>query len=142
MTDTGFINFPFHQPHISFVNNGKTYCYLIAIDVEDQLPSLNFNIESTSYIDDVTPKKVTDTSTMSLTDAINAMKVAEPLIMDMNIVSAILIGSTDHIFNRRSDVNPWNCSFSDLTSSGKDLYYSMKKLHYDKEIKIITITKI
>jgi hypothetical protein len=142
MTDSGFINFPFHQPHILSINNGITYCYLISIDVGDNLPSLNFNIDSTSYTDDVTPKKITDTSKMSLSDAISAMKNVEPLMMDLNIVSAILIGSTDHIFNKKSDINPWNCSFSDLTTSGKDLYYSIKKLHYDKEIKIITITKI
>lgn len=144
MTDTGFINFPFNKPHISYNENGKTYCYIVSLDVKDDksLPFLDLNIDLSSYTDDISPKKSIDTGKMSLTDAIEAIKSLDPIDIDLNIISAVLVGSTDHIFSKSFDIEPWSCSFTDLTTSGRDLYYSLKKLHYDKEIKIITITKI
>jgi len=36
----------------------------------------------------------------------------------------------------------WKATYRDLTEEGKKLYYSMKKLHNNKEVRILTFNNI
>ena len=40
------------------------------------------------------------------------------------------------------DGNDWICTFRDLTNEGQKLYYSIKKLHNNKEVRILTFNNI
>lgn len=147
MIDVGFVNFPVNQPHIEEITNGFTYCYIVAIDPAldyEMLPNnsfVNIDFEVKSINDDVTPKKKTDISKMTTEEIINKLKNDDYSKIQNKFVSCVLLGSYDSIFQVKGDIINWNCTFGDLTHEGKKLYYSLKKLHYDKEIKILTLNK-
>jgi hypothetical protein len=144
MIDTGFVNFPFNQPHISIVENGKTFCYLVALDVEydKETSFVNIDFPTLVAIDDISPKDQYKLEDKNIDEIVDMFKSQEKMKLDDKLVSAILIGSIEMIFNQRNSPNPWSCTFGSLTNEGKKLYYSLKKLHYDKEIKILTLTRI
>ena len=57
------------------------------------------------------------------------------------MTSSICIGWSDFIYDYR-DGNNWFATFKDLTHEGKKLYYSIKKLHNNKEVRILTFNNI
>jgi hypothetical protein len=144
MIDTGFVNFPFNQPHLVEIPNGFTYCYIVAIDTQrpfNQQSFIKLNFEIKSINDDITPKKKTDTSRMTAEEIIEILTKTDYSKIENKFVSCVLLGSYDSIFQVKGDIINWNCTFGDLTQEGKKLYYSLKKLHYDKEVKILTLNK-
>lgn len=142
MIDTGFVNFPFNQQHIYMMPSGKTFCYIVSIDIESKETSfIDLDFEIKSNDDDVSPKRITDLNKMTIKDVIETLKNEKSNQIELNFVSAVLIGSFNASFQMRNDTKGWNCTFGDLTPEGRKLYYSLKKLHYDKEVKIFTLVK-
>ena len=62
--------------------------------------------------------------------------------MSIPITSCVLVGWADFTYEVKDELGFWFASFRDLTNEGKKLYYSFKKLHYDKEIRILTFNNI
>ena len=57
------------------------------------------------------------------------------------MTSAICIGWNENSYEFK-DGTQWVCSFRDLTHEGQKLYYSIKKLHNNKEVRILTFNNI
>ncbi len=51
-------------------------------------------------------------------------------------LSSILLGKSD--FNYMNDDENWFCTYSDLNEDGKNLYFLIKKLYNNKEVRILT----
>ena len=58
------------------------------------------------------------------------------------LTTCICMGWSDYTFDVKDDLGFWNASFRDLTNEGRKLYYSIKKLHNNKEVRILTFNNI
>jgi hypothetical protein len=143
---TGFVNYPTpYSKNIKRLDTGKTYVYLVAIDFEsDAFSKLKINPGGNYVGDDVSPKRHIDTSKISIEEVIQIMKTEENFEINIkdNFVSSILLGWSNYSYQINNDIQPWICSFKELTNEGRKLYYSFKKLHYDKEVRLITFNNI
>lgn len=141
---TGFVHFP--NPinrEIKMLETGKTYVYLVAIDYDsNEFSQLILKHVGNYAGDDVSPKKNLDTSKMSINEIIDKMKSESVLEINKYFVSSVLLGWSMFSYQPKDNITPWYCSFRDLTSEGKRLYYSFKKLHYDKDIRLLTFNNI
>jgi len=59
-----------------------------------------------------------------------------------NLLSSVLIGWSNLNYTYKNDMSSWICSFRDLTNEGRRLYYSIRKLHNESEIRLLTFNKI
>lgn len=142
--NSGFINFP--ENIVS--GNGKTLIYLVAFapNISDEISNVNLSIKSDFVSDDMIHRP-----------SINSSKAFDDMIMDqiinnkydkfyfpseddggnkvsISLVSCICIGWSNFIYSN----GDWVATFRDLTYEGTILYYSMKKLHNNKEVRILT----
>jgi hypothetical protein len=143
---TGFVNFPNpFSRNIKRTDSGKTFVYLVAIDFEtEKFSKITLKTEGDFVGDDVTPKRHVDTSQLSVNQVVNLMKGEDnfEINVDKPFVSSVLLGWSNFTYHVNNDIQPWVCSFRELTEEGRKLYYSFKKLNYDKEIRILTFNKI
>jgi hypothetical protein len=146
--NTGFVNFPNpYSRNIKQLQTGKTLIYLVAFDpVSKNLSKISLNSQGEFVGDDITPRAHIDTSTLSSFDVIEILKSQnspdESKILEIPFVSCLLLGWSNFTWAINNDITPWICSFRELTEEGKKLYYSFKKLNYDKDIRILTFNKI
>jgi hypothetical protein len=56
--------------------------------------------------------------------------------------TAICLGWSDYSYEIKDNIGNWTASFRDLTYEGRKLYYSIKKLHNNKEVRILTFNNI
>ena len=63
-------------------------------------------------------------------------------LMSIPLTTCICMGWSDYTFDVKDDLGFWNVSFRDLTNEGRKLYYSIKKLHNNKEVRILTFNNI
>ena len=61
---------------------------------------------------------------------------------NFKISSYILLGWSKYSYIYNDRIEPWVCSFKNLTTEGRKLYYSIKKLHNNSELRILTFNKI
>ena len=143
---TGFVNFPNpYSKNIKQVDNGKTFIYLVAIDFNsNEFSKQTLDIEGNYCGDDVTPKNVVNTLQLPINDIIDKMKSdkSEEININKSMVSSMLLGWSRFSYQYNSEIQPWVCTFRELTNEGKKLYYSFKKLNYDKEVRILTFNNI
>lgn len=143
---TGFVNFPNpYSKNIKSLDTGKTFVYLVAIDFEnDNFSNVIVDTQGDYMGDDVSPKKHVDTSKLSVNEVVRMMKFDNNFEIDpkRKFISTILLGWSNFNYQLNNDIQPWLCSFRELTEEGRKLYYSFRKLNYDKEIRILTFTKI
>lgn len=144
---TGFVNFPSSPVHYNRLEIGKTYVYLVAIDFNSkEFSNLNLDLKGDFNGDDITPKKSINTDKMSIDQLVKSIKEDNPIEFDIEdnkiLTSSVLIGWSSFSYKLKNDINPWVCSFRELTNEGKKLYYSLKKLHYDKDIRLLTFNNI
>lgn len=143
---TGFVNFPNpYSKNIKQVDNGKTFIYLVAIDFNsNEFSKQTLDIEGNYCGDDVTPKNVVNTLQLPINDIIDKMKSdkIEEININKLMVSSMLLGWSRFSYQYNSEIQPWVCTFRELTNEGKKLYYSFKKLNYDKEVRILTFNNI
>jgi len=143
---TGFVNFPnSHAKNIKAVETGKTQIYLVAIDFEsEEFSKLALKINGEYIGDDVSPKKHLDTSKIPINELIGIINsdIKSDINLNKPFISSVLIGWSKFSYQVRDDIHPWYCSFRELTNEGKRLYYSFKKLHNDKEVRLLTFNNI
>jgi hypothetical protein len=63
-------------------------------------------------------------------------------VLSIPMTTAICVGWSDCSYELRNEIGFWNATFDDLTNEGKKLYYSIRKLHNNKEIRILTFNNI
>jgi hypothetical protein len=63
-------------------------------------------------------------------------------LLSIPMTTCICMGWSEFTFDIKDDLGFWNASFRDLTNEGRKLYYSIKKLHNNKEVRILTFNNI
>lgn len=145
---TGFVNFPhFSAKSIKPVDCGSTHIYMVAFNAD-----LN-HIQSLPLIgnfcgDDVTPKQNLYTNSKSIEAIINELtnnidiqsffKNDKPF----PVISSIFLGWSKYSYEYTDRLENWCCTFRELTNEGRKLYYSLKKLHNESEIRLFTFNNI
>ncbi len=144
---TGFVRFPSEDRRdIKISNSAQTLIYLVAIDVEKRMSHLNLNPGGIFLGDDITYQSPKIPNGLDIENIIKSLKFENPQITKekkpINLISCILIGWSNLNYTNKNDTHPWICSFRDLTNEGRRLYYSIRKLHNESEIRLITFNKI
>ena len=147
---TGFVNFPhLSTKSIKPVDSGLTHVYLISFDDNYEQMSQSINQIGNFCGDDVSPKQYNPFKN-SLEETIENLKNTKVISKEFyfgdsgqfNVISSILIGWSKYSYEYIDRVDPWCCTFRDLSQEGRKMYYSMKKLHNDSEIRILTFNNI
>lgn len=160
--NNGFVNFPIdNRLHIK-LDTGKTLVYLVAFDNQD-ISNKPYILSNTRILlpgdfvsDDITQRHriKSDKNQLTIDDLIKNQiknneydKIYFPNLDDekpisIPITSAICLGWNENSFELRENNSPWVANFRDLTHEGKKLYYSIKKLHNNKEVRILTFSNI
>jgi hypothetical protein len=157
--NSGFVHFPIPGKIIDRIDGVKTFIYLVAFDPIDMsnvaytLSNLKLNLQGTLVSDDISVRKrhfqqgatldemvenqleINDFETRYFPNQIEETQQSIPL------TSAICIGWNENSFEFK-DGSQWVCTFRDLTHEGQKLYYSIKKLHNNKEVRILTFNNI
>jgi hypothetical protein len=60
----------------------------------------------------------------------------------IKLISSICIGWDNKTYEHKKEGKFWIATFRDLTNEGRRLYYSIKKLHNNKEVRILTFNQI
>ena len=160
--NTGFINFPVqNSAEIATIDSGKTLVYIVCFDVFrknkiSKMDNLNLFQPGIFVSDDVISRPTIENNIKSLDGLINSHKAQDNYDsmyfpnfdaeefwkkqMSINLVSAICVGWSNSTYELRNDIRFWNATFKDLTHEGRSLYYNIKKLHNNKEIRILTFS--
>jgi hypothetical protein len=156
--NSGFVHFPIAGKIIDRLDGVKTFIYLVAFDPVDMsnmayiLSNLKLNLQGTLVSDDVSVRKrnfqpnsldemveeqleINDFEKRYFPNQVDEVQQSIPL------TSAICIGWNENSFEFK-DGTQWVCTFRDLTHEGQKLYYSIKKLHNNKEVRILTFNNI
>jgi hypothetical protein len=123
--NNGFINFP-NAGRIFDRKDSKTLVYIVAFDAN--YLNKKYILSNVSLL--MRPKYVIDDVTG---------RVFDLSLESIPMVSSVCVGWNDHSFSLREKGSPWYATFRDLTNEGRKLYYSIKKLHNNKEVRILTI---
>jgi len=151
----GFVKFPKRGAGIMKIDAGKTIVYLAAFDSEDArggrycLSNIKMEMPGTFVSDDVTRRPaILEASDIDALlemhqkedeyDSMYFPGISGSSLLSIPLTSAICIGWSRFSYELSSDIGRWNAGFEDLTSEGKRLYYSMRKLHNNKELRILT----
>lgn len=140
----GFVNFPISED-INKKNIGKTLVYIIAYDIEDlsdnpyELSNVKLKKPGDIICDDISnkPSKISIDELIEEEGNIYFSDNEESI----NLSSCICVGWSEFIYDIK-DMGFWSASFKDLTTEGKRLYYSIKKLHNNKEVRILTFINL
>ena len=159
--NSGFVNFPHPSDRtITGKNIGKTLIYLVAFEPKRKnngLSNVNINMPGVFLSDDVISRP--DINIESSIDSIVIdqkindqydefyfpnINSEEDLKNDISIdiITCICIGWSNLTYEFSNRNKLWNASYRDLTNEGSRLYYSIKKLHNSKEIRILTFNSI
>jgi hypothetical protein len=162
----GFVRFPNTNRQIVKLDCGKSMVYIIAFDVKDamgqkyELSNLQLEMPGTFVSDDVNRRPVIAKQfTIDDIDELIDQQVKDdeydslyfPNLIGQNVMTKILsiplttsicVGWSDFSYETKNDIGFWNATFDDLTNEGKKLYYSIRKLHNNKEIRILTFNNI
>jgi hypothetical protein len=130
--NTGFVIFPTKGSSKYIRTTGKTIIYLVAFDIEDInggkycLSNINLEYLSNNVIDDISKSN----NGIYFRDGIS-----------IPLTSSVCIG-----WSRNSylpvDETDYYVTFDNLTNEGKKLYYSFRKLHNNKELRILTFNNV
>ena len=162
--NSGFVHFPVSGKMINRLETGKTFVYLVAFDAEDmsnsayELSNLRLIQPGTFISDDISMRARPKVSAKSIDELIkNKLKDDEydnlyfpnsgneddfKKMMSIPMTTCICMGWSEYTFELKEDLGFWNASFRDLTNEGRKLYYSIKKLHNNKEVRILTFNNI
>lgn len=149
--NSGFVNFPLPNKMIDSTD-GKTFVYLVAFDSEDvsnkayELSNLRLIRPGSVVLDDISMRnetKINETRNKYLEyESIyfpNSDNNDEFMsLISMPMTTCICIGWSEYIYELKENRVTWCASFRDLTNEGRKLYYSIKKLHNNKEVRLLT----
>lgn len=148
--NSGFVHFPLPSKMINRLETGKTFVYLVAFDSEDvsnnayELSNLRLITPGTFIADDISMRTRSknndeqDNLYFPNSDSKDEFK----RLMSIPMTTCICMGWSEYTFDIKEDLGLWNASFRDLTNEGRKLYYSIKKLHNNKEVRILTFSNI
>ncbi len=161
--NSGFVHFPTSSKIFTRLDTGKTLVYISIFDISDlsnkpyQLSNIHLFMPGSFVSDDVIQRPIVK-SQMTIDDLIEDQisndqydKIYFPnfsgkeemrKIMSIPMTSCICVGWSDFTFELKEDIGFWNATFRDLSNEGRKLYYSMKKLHNTKEVRILTFNNI
>lgn len=129
--NSGFILFPTMRSGFKRTD-GKTLVYLVAYtDTNNYLLSNNNLSVPSKYVTDDVSGKTIKNITKIISSKVNS---------GINLVSSICIGWYDSCILLDNN-NYWYANFKDLTMEGRKLYYCIKKLHNNKEVRILTFNE-
>ena len=157
--NTGFVHFPIPGKIIDRIDRVKTFVYLVAFDPIDMsnmayiLSNLKLNLRGSLVSDDISVRKRNFQPGITLDEMVEEQleinnfesryfsnKLGE-IQQSVPLTSAICIGWNENSYEFK-DGTQWVCTFRDLTHEGQKLYYSIKKLHNNKEVRILTFNNI
>jgi hypothetical protein len=130
--NNGFVNFP---PMSIFDRKvGKTLVYIVAFDTTDIsskyiLSNINLNVKGKFITDDLSGRY------LNLDEEEGGYY---PRDKSIYLTSCICVGWCENTYINREDKSQWYATFRDLSGEGRKLYYSIKKLHNNKEVRILT----
>jgi uncharacterized protein YeeX (DUF496 family) len=147
---TGFVNFPHHTARsVKTVDCGATSIYLIAFSESVNQMSQELKLVGNFAGDDVMPRSYPRLTTSiednikNLTSIYNSQKDFYFSNQErFGIISQVLIGWSKYSYEYTDRIDPWICTFRELSNEGRKLYYSLKKLHNDAEIRLLTFNNI
>ena len=162
--NSGFVHFPPTGKMVTRMETGKTFIYIVAFDSVDMsnsaylLSNLRLLMPGSFVSDDINMRQSSKEFKISIDELIKGtLKDNEydnlyfpnynseynlKKLMSMPITSAICVGWSDYSYEIRDNIGNWTASFRDLTNEGRKLYYSIKKLHNNKEVRILTFNNI
>lgn len=161
----GFVNFPVDNPFISKLDTGKTLVYIVAFDISDltnkpyYFSNIHLVMPGTFVSDDINKRpKFKETQKISIDDLIEDQikndkydsiyfpnfsgKASLNKILSIPMISCICIGWSEYTYELKNSIGFWNATFRDLTNEGRRMYYGLKKLHNNKEIRILTFNNV
>lgn len=152
--NNGFVYFPNMGNMIKATNDGKTLIYLVSFDAKYGDKDLsNIIIKSPGLFvsdDVVTKSKINNDDSIPV--LIEKQKknveydsiyfINDELQTSINFITCICIGWHNNTFIDVRNGEFWVATFRDLTNSGQRLYYTIKKLHNNKETRILTFNNI
>ena len=159
--NNGFVNFPHESSgFVKGRNVGQTLVYLVAFEPKNigTISNVSITMPGIFISDDVLNRSEVDygdTDLNSLLDIQELNNKYDELYFpninsendlhnceSINLVSVICIGWSELTFEWNGTSKFWNATFRDLTNEGQRLYYSIKKLHNNKEVRILTFNHI
>lgn len=143
--NSGFVYFPMGN-NMRTNDGSRTLIYLISFESKPGLLSnLNISLPGDFISDDFMERQdldnVIDNDRRHIIQDCVYFPNREDKTKSIPFVSCICIGWSNDSYDYM-DGNPWRASYRDLTEEGKKLYYSMKKLHNSKEVRILTFNNI
>jgi hypothetical protein len=153
--DTGFINFPLEGQGVLKSEAGKTMVYLVSFDPKKSkiLSNIKIKLPGTFVSDDVINRSEISYDSISSIEKFNSEvshydRIYFPSedelgnILSISMISSICVGWSNFTFESRDREKYWFATFRDLTNKGKELYYTIKKLHFEKEVRLLTFNNI
>ncbi len=149
--NSGFVFFPYGN-RMNINAEQKTLVYLVAFDFKQDsaLSNINLLLPGDFVSDDVIDRTLSEDVQRNnkLQNEYDNfyfpnLQSKEDLnrLTSIPFVSSICIGWSNDSYEFQ-DGYSWKATYRDLTEEGKKLYYSMKKLHNNKEVRILTFNNI
>lgn len=149
--NNGFVNFPVDARFFN-KKDGKTFIYLVAFDalafqnLRYDLSNVSLNLRGDFISDDISMKNQIDfeESLVNTDRFFPNLNITnnENGISSIPLTSCICIGWDNNTYDLKDEDLNWCATFRDLSNEGRRLYYSIKKLHNTKEVRILTFNNI
>jgi hypothetical protein len=138
---TGFVIFPDESSGVKISDVGRTMVYLVAIGNGTEFSNTTTKIKGHFSGDDITLR------VSKSNDILESLKIIDRNLLVKNektirLISSVLIGWSKFSYHQKWNGEDWICNFRDLTTEGKKLYYSLRKLHNEDDIRILTFNNI
>lgn len=139
--NNGFIQFPFMEPGMK-LGDGKTLVYIVVFDEfpEYILSNTILKLPGGYVTDDIAGRCF----------ILNKSEEVEGDLMSflydndgdsLSLVSSVCIGWNNNSLIKENG-EYWYANFRSLTNEGRKIYYSLKKLHNNKEVRILTFNEV
>lgn len=157
--NSGFVHFPIAGKIIDRIDGVKTFIYLVSFETLDLtntpyiLSNCRLNLQGNLVSDDVSVRRKNFQPGLSIEQIVEDQienndfekryfpNQIEDTQQSIPLTSVICLGWNENSFEFK-DGSQWVCTFRDLTNEGQKLYYSIKKLHNNKEVRILTFNNI
>jgi hypothetical protein len=134
--NNGFVHFPVPSRLINRNESGKTFVYLVAFEAQD-VANNPYILSNTRILNPGI--LISDDMNMSIDSTQDNEFYFKEGKISIPMTTAICIGWSDYTFD--SERGNWYATFRDLTPEGRKLYYSIKKLHNNKDVRVLTFNK-
>ncbi len=156
--DSGFVKFPLNSLSVNRIESGRTLIYICAFDILNAKDrwSKTANIQlkqvGTFVSDDVMSRPFSKNPNINDVDEILDLEKQyqqydrlyfpnDGKDESIPMQASICIGWIESTFENKTDSIFWYATFKDLTKNGKELYFLLKKLHHNKEVRILTFSE-